>query len=266
MGGAPFQIAIETPESVKSNSIHRVSVGQKSINLFAHSYLGYGVDEGLRKVSRSISAVLDQSQIQNPCVQNGYHTKIESIDVEGTGNFSSCSRLINAMLLKSVEFNSISVPNLEYIDRFVAMSSIYYTNKFFNLSRSSTLKELKTQALDFCRKDWSLLPDHITNISYSPTYCWKGTYQYNVLSKGYKFKDSNVVIDKENKINGVDLSWTVGSMLSEITEIEIDDQEKLTFKDFFIAALSVAICCILLYIAGFKRFNWLYIRKTRKML
>jgi Golgi nucleoside diphosphatase len=60
MGGASMQIAFQVPDDFSGDSIHTVIIGSKMINVFAHSYLGYGVNQALFKINNAISSVLDK--------------------------------------------------------------------------------------------------------------------------------------------------------------------------------------------------------------
>ena len=248
MGGASFQIAIQVPSDATSNSLHNVTVGKQHLTLFAHSYLGYGVNQALWKITSSIDAVLDTDQIQNPCVQNDYRTEMDGIFVEGTGNFSACSKLIDTMLLKSPEYATIQIPNLEDVRRFVAMASFYYVNKALKLPENSSFKELKERSEELCSKSYFQLLEANNNDKYLHTYCFSSIYQYNMLTKGFGFTDKDVIIDKKGEINGVGLSWTIGAMLSEIAQIEIDDRESPSMIWLIFSFASICCLCGLIFI------------------
>lgn len=267
MGGASFQIAIEVPDNVKADSLHKVSVGKKSVNLFAHSYLGYGVNQALLKISTSISSVLDQVKIENPCIQKGFTQTTEGIESTGTGNFTACSRLVDAMLVKSAEFSSIQIPNLEYIKHFVAMASLYYVNNFFKLPANSSLKDLKHAAIQTCETPWSELEQKYKDNKFASSYCWYGIYQYNILAKGYRFKDGDVLVEKQDRINGIDLSWTTGAMLSEVAEIEIDDKPAVSILYAALASAIVFLSCFgIVWFMRKRGMRQIYAFTSRRML
>ena len=248
MGGASFQIAIQVPPDATSNSLHNVTVGKLHLTLFAHSYLGYGVNQALWKITSSIAAVLDTDYIQNPCVQNGYRTEMEGISVEGTGNFTACSKLIEAMLLKSPEYATIQIPNLEDVRRFIAMASFYYVNKALNLPENSSFKELKQKSEEFCSKQYYQLSEANPNDKYLHTYCFSSIYQYNMLTRGFRFTDEDVIIEKRGEIDGVGLSWTIGAMLSEIAQIEIDDKEPPSMIWLVFSFATMCFLCWFIFI------------------
>jgi len=249
MGGASYQIALEVEPKEISGSLHNVSVGKKSLVLYAHSYLGYGVNQAIYKVSRSISVIKNQTDIDNPCYANNYNTTIGNINVHGTGNFEECSRLIEVMFLESAEFSSIQVPSLKQTKKFVAMASFHYVNQFFQLSKTSSIQELKEAAEKYCAQDWSITKDLFKDNEFAPSYCWYSIYQWNMLSKGYGFQDNMVSIEKTDEIHGVDLSWTIGAMLNEVAEIEFDDKSGNSMSVYMgVSTIIVFVCVFLLFI------------------
>lgn len=247
MGGASFQIAVEVGDDVRSNSIHNVTVGKKHLTLFAHSYLGYGVNQALLKVSRAISSVLETNEIENPCIHKGLQLTLDGVTNKGTGNFSKCSSLIRSLMTLSPEFSSIQVPNIHKVKKFIAMASFYYANHYLGLQVGSTLEELKNAATAFCGEDYAEAIKRHPADQYSTSFCWFATYQYNMLYEGYGFRDGDVIVEKREYIDGKDLSWTTGAMLSEVAEIEIDDAEttNVSLKQVILVALSVVLVCVI---------------------
>lgn len=243
MGGASFQIAIQVPDGSSAPSIHNVTIGNKHLKLFAHSYLGYGVNQALRKITNSIAAVTNQKFITNPCVHNEYRNQFEDVFVVGSGNFSECSRLIDAMLIKSPEFETIQIPNIGEIKKFIAMASFFYVNRALNLSENSTLKDLKLKSEQLCSTPFYQAQAENPDDKYLSTYCWSSIYQYNMLTKGFGFNDRDVIVEKKGKINGVGLSWTTGAMLSEVAQIEIDDKEPKSIILLIISTIVIFMLC-----------------------
>lgn len=248
MGGASFQIALEVAKGEKP--LHTVTLGSKTIPLYAHSYLGYGANEAVDSITRSIIAVAPNDTIQHPCYPKGYKTtfKKKGINIIGTGDFEKCSSLAEQILLEASHFVSIEVPSLSRTNDFVAMASFFYANDFFKLLPSSTLDQLKNAATKFCAQDWSITEKDYPNNEYAFSYCWYGTYQYNLMTKGYKFADEKNKISKLEDINGVDLSWTIGAMLSHVGEIEIDEQPEITYPALIIANAIAFFVLLPIYI------------------
>lgn len=228
MGGASFQIALEV--GAKDKAVHYVTLGAKRVPLYAYSYLGYGANEALKQVTRSLFAVIPASNKpdQHPCYPSefrGGFPKDTDRKFVGTGNFEKCASLATEILLGATHFDSVRVPNLAATNSFVAMASFYYLNNFLKLPANSTLAELKNAVSQFCGTKWADTLAKGANPEYATGYCWYGVYQWALLSAGYHFQDGKTYIQKLDDINGVDLSWTIGAMLSHVAEIEIDDEK-----------------------------------------
>jgi Golgi nucleoside diphosphatase len=229
MGGASFQIALQVGS--KDKAIHHVTLGTQTIPLYAYSYLGYGANEALKQITRSLSAVLPIGPHKHPC----YPLNFKEPDIEGTGDFEKCAKLAHEILIDATAFEAIQVPNLAATNEFVAMASFYYTNSFLKLPKDSSLADLKKAATTFCATDWEETLKAGGDPSYAKTYCWYAAYQWVLLTEGYHFADGKTVLTKLDDINGVDLSWTIGAMLSHAGEIEIDEQPRFAFQGLILA-------------------------------
>ncbi|KAH0787011.1 ectonucleoside triphosphate diphosphohydrolase 3 [Histomonas meleagridis] len=235
MGGASFQVALEVSD--QQSPVHTVTIGDKRINIYAHSYLGYGANEALKSITRSLYAVFGSSgkPFEHPCYNNGYNGSYHGISFVGTGDFGKCSTFIQEILLQASPFSSVEIPSLEKTNSFVAMASFYYINSFFNLTAASSLDELKDKSQEFCKKNWNDLSKTYGNDEYVLTYCFASVYQWNMLAEGLGFQERKTKVAKHDDINGVDLSWTIGAMLSQAGEIEIDEKPALMFPVLILA-------------------------------
>jgi Golgi nucleoside diphosphatase len=241
MGGASFQIALQV--SSKDKAIHSVTLGTHKIPLYAYSYLGYGANEGLKQVTRSLFAILPAGSLKHPCYPLNYNETTDGGTIEGAGDFEKCAKLAHQILIDATGFEAIQVPNLAATNQFVAMSSFYYTNDFLKLPKESTLADLKKAATAFCGTDWQETLRSGAKPGYAKTYCWYAAYQWTLLSDGYHFADGKTVLTKLNDINGVELSWTIGAMLNHAGAIEIDEQPRFAFQGLILA--NVVEFCLL---------------------
>jgi Golgi nucleoside diphosphatase len=237
MGGASFQIALEV--GAKDKAIHHVRLGSQTIPLYSYSYLGYGANEALKQVTRALVAILPEGTLKHPC----YPLHFKEEPIEGTGDFERCAKLAHQILIDATGFEAVQIPNLGATNNFVAMASFYYANKFLDLPANSTLAQLKTAATKFCGTDWQQTLNTPGDPSYKRTYCWYAVYQWVLLTEGYHFADGKTVLIKLDDIDGVDLSWTIGAMLSHAGEIEIDDEPKFAFQGLILA--NVIEFCVL---------------------
>ena len=247
LGGASFQIALQVGDNELVNDALTVTIGPKKIRVFAHSYLGYGVDVSSRTITKSIAAVRMTNEIENPCFPKGYNTTVGKIQVTGSGNFDQCASLTEKILVEGPDFETVNIPGLAQTKEFVGMANLYFVNAFYKLKEDSTFEELKQKGTELCATPWSELEkkygDKPKALPYVPTYCYCAAYQYSFLTKGFKFADGNVKLIKADTIDEVDLSWTIGAMLAHVADIEIAPEKSLPFKTI-IAANIIAFCIL----------------------
>lgn len=252
MGGASMQIALEVTNEEKPSNY--VSIGKKKVGMFSHSYLGFGANEALKSITRSLYAISqDSDSFEHPCYNLGYTSNYHDKTFNGTGNFEKCTNLAKEILLKDSSFLSVNVPSLSSTNDFVAMASFYYTNSFLNLPPNSSLLDLKKESTKLCMTNWSNLTQQYPGNEFVSTYCWYSIYQWNVLTKGFSFEDGKTKVTKLDEINGADLSWTIGAMLSHVAEIEIDETKTITFPILLVYNLIIFFIILPLFIIVEKR-------------
>lgn len=253
MGGASFQIALEV--SPKEKPLQIVKIGPKRFPMYAYSYLGYGANEALKSVTRALYAITPKSETEfkHPCYPKNFKDKYKTRSFVGTGDFDECSALAEQILLEATTFLSIQVPSLSTTNKFVAMSSFYYANDFLKLSPTSSLGELKKSSSEFCSTDYNEYSKENKVNEYTPTYCWYPVYQWNLLTKGYNFADGKTQVDKRDDINGAELSWAIGAMLSHVADIEIEEEPNLAYPFLLVANLIAFLILLPVYIISERR-------------
>ncbi|OHS96566.1 hypothetical protein TRFO_37275 [Tritrichomonas foetus] len=253
MGGASFQIALEV--GAKEKPLQVVSVGSKRIPMYSYSYLGYGANEALKSLTRSLYAITPSTvqTFEHPCYPKGYKNTYKDRNFIGTGDFEKCSTLTEQIMLQATSFSSINVPSLSTTNEFVAMASFYYANTFLKLSETSSLAELKDASTKFCATEWNEIIKTNEDNEFTSTYCWYSIYQWNVLSKGYHFEDGKTKVAKLDEINGAELSWTIGAMLSHVAEIEIDEEPNIAYPVLIAANIFAFLILLPIYAISERR-------------
>ncbi|KAH0790250.1 ectonucleoside triphosphate diphosphohydrolase 1 [Histomonas meleagridis] len=220
MGGASSQISFRIKKLSGSPDEHTVNLGNHHrITIFSHSYLGYGANEALKTITNYLES---HDNHHNPCYPVNYSGHHKLFNFSGTGNFHECTQLVESVLLSQPEITDVVVPNAT--NEYVAMAAYFYLNDFLKLRSNSTLSELRQRTTEFCSRDWESIEREYPHNSYVVNYCWYGIYQWNVLTKVYHFNDNTTNVMKIDNIDGVDLSWTIGAMLKEASNIELDDR------------------------------------------
>ena len=247
LGGASFQIALQVADGELVNDATTVTIGPKKIRVFAHSYLGYGVDVSSKTITKSIAAVKMSNDITSPCYPKGYTTTVGKIKVTGTGNFDQCADLTEKILIEGPDFETVNVPGLAKTKEIVGMANLYFVNSFYGLPEDSTFEDLRQKGTELCGSEWSDLEKKYegkSSLPYVPSYCYCAAYQYTLLTKGFKFSDSTTKLTKADTIDQVDLSWTIGAMLAHVADIEISNESQLPLKAVLTANL-IAFCILL---------------------
>jgi hypothetical protein len=214
MGGASFQIAMEA--NATNEQIHTINLGSYSIPLYAISYLGYGAVEALNKVTQSLTMTptLKSVPVEHPCFPVGFQTTSRERTVSGTGNFEECAKLVRELLIRPAGFPQLNVSDRYFISEFIAVATFYYANSFLNLPMKSTLAQFKMASINYCQTKWDESLKTGVDPGFLKMYCWYGVYQWMLLTEGYHFSDESVILTK------MDLSWTLGAMLSHAGRVE----------------------------------------------
>ena len=202
-----------------------VDVAGKKYRVFSRSYLGYGQDETRKTYLEFIaqgSGCGDSSEcvVQSPCHNKGFkvHVQVNGQEriFEGTAEPDACRKIIHDLFfchssdLEKCPFSD--QPKLE--GKFYGISAIYYVLRGIGAVCSDckinvvTLLKVLTSAKSFCKKDY----DEINKNPYAKNNCFGALYIYELLTSGYQMA-SNKLIHVAIKLNGFDLSWTLGAVL-----------------------------------------------------
>lgn len=185
-------------------------------------------------------------QINDPCLPRGAKTKFEfkdkDFEINGVGDFSHCLKSMYPLLLNNLPcaeepclFNGVHAPNINFEkDKFVGISEYWYTaNDIFKMNGEYNFHEFSSKVKEFCESDWDTLKKNnedglYNNIpdSFLMDSCFKANWILNVLHEGFDLprmdvdiKDTDSADDRHvpfksaDKINGKDLSWTLGRIL-----------------------------------------------------
>ena len=121
---------------------------------------------------------------------------------------------------KNMSMNNTYQPSIPEDTMFYGISALYWSANFFKLTDNKfhAPNEFLNVAKEFCQKKWEdVVKEHITAEEYRlKNYCISGLYIYLFLAKGFKLNESKKLIMFPDKINGVEMSWTLGAMSYEI--------------------------------------------------
>lgn len=208
MGGASTQIAFVPAAESGNPPIQREFRG-KTYNIFAKSYLYMGAEQA-RKLAGSTN-----------CYPVGYPTAAG--DASGTGDFDLCANEVVEQFTALCENLEQGGPHCIFktgfsppIQKdFSAISAFYYTFDFLGLEDPVRLEDLRKKADDFCAKDWNTLKKQYPKMpeEYLKSYCFNSAYFWSLLAEGYHFGQDTGAIRATEKINGTEISWTLGALI-----------------------------------------------------
>ncbi len=208
LGGASTQIIFAT-DKPPLQSAKSVQIGANTIDLYAHSHLGFGQDQAFERVASAA------------CVNTGYTWQRDGLpDIDGAGDFQACRKAIEADLERPACANppcaSMGVHQPPMSGDFVAISGYFYTAGFHNMEdKPLNLDALAQAGQTLCDTPWDELtqqhPDMPTQ--YLHRYCFNTAYIGALLTTGFGFDPQTSTITARDHINNTELGWTLGAMM-----------------------------------------------------
>ena len=231
LGGYSLEIAFYTSEEIKEHKIN-LNLNNINYNLYSYSFENYGQD---RFYEALLHHIIDSQKeenssiiIKHPCYLNGYKTsylyKEKNYTIEGENNFDKCQeeikRIMNINEEKDKSMNNTYQPSIPEDTMFYGISALYWISDFFKLTddKFHAPNEFLTVAKEYCQKNWEdVVKEYIKEDEFRlKNYCISGIYIYYFLSKGFKLNENKKLIMFPDKINGVEMSWTLGAMSYEV--------------------------------------------------
>ena len=160
---------------------------------------------------------------------NGYTTYYvydnDNYTIIGNNDIEQCRKTVEDLMVinteKDMSMNYTYQPSVPQDTMFYGISGLYWIAKFFNLAddKFHAPKEFLTGSEQFCKKSWEEAKSEYGakyKEEYIKNYCITGYYVYAFLSKGFKLDENKKLIMFPDKINNVEVSWTLGAMSYEI--------------------------------------------------
>ncbi|NWR39152.1 ENTP8 diphosphohydrolase, partial [Tachuris rubrigastra] len=241
LGGASTQITFQpgVPVEDRNTSVFFRLYGT-NYSLYSHSYLCYGQTQALKMLLAALHQDSATAQISHPCYPRGYQENVtvaelydspcvrapstaspaQVLTVTGTGDPARCSTAIQKLFnfscgaQRPCGFNGVYQPPVR--GQFFAFAGFYYTFHFLNLTSQTSLNDVNTTILAFCKRNWSELEQTFPqDKKHLHTYCSVGIYILTLLLDGYKFNEhtwSNIHFSRQAA--NTDIGWTLGFMLN----------------------------------------------------
>ena len=230
LGGASAQVTMLVPPrkpgvplpnggGAPAAPVVPVKVGNLDVDLFTHSWLGFGQEAAQAEALRIAT---EGGSKESPCLPQGYTSKG---GVTGTGDYEGCRRLANRVVGSPKAcggphcLNGLVVPELS--GAFLATENFFYTGEFFRLRADAPPIEFERVGKAYCSESWDSVQKRYNEVPEKDLlkYCFSTSYIGAMLnnlgfaktSTGVRF--SNTVTNQEGVSSGVD--WPLGALLVE---------------------------------------------------
>ncbi|KAI0210781.1 Ectonucleoside triphosphate diphosphohydrolase 1 [Lamellibrachia satsuma] len=234
LGGASLQIAFIPAGSLLANKFP-VKVLGTYYPLYVHSYLGYGQQQILRKItdhllaSASGSAAGSAKVINNPCMLKDdikTHTVNDiAIEFRGTGNPAACRVIFRSILTegdcspKPCGLGHVYQPTIPSDKMFFELSAFAHTIKAIGIlddrSPTHTLSRIIDATSRYCNKTVdSVKRETGRNGDFLSVDCTIGVYMEVLFKDVYRFK-ATAKFSSGFKINGGEPEWPLGAVIYE---------------------------------------------------
>jgi len=228
-------------------------------DFFSTSYLSYGVDQIRHRLWKmwvddasnmkdEFGNANEKKEILNPCAFDGYTMEHEGYIFRGTGDVTECSKHLNRMIpsfQNTLSYNEEKtngmVGDIEHPPiqgNFFAMSLYFFTldalrvlalpDEAMHLSwPTPSIQELEDALHGFCGRSWTDDLEDIKHTAHKYTYphqlqhrCLEAVYIVTLLRDGYGFSTSSRDITFTYDIDGSEVEWALGMLLSLYSERE----------------------------------------------
>ncbi|CAB3400394.1 unnamed protein product [Caenorhabditis bovis] len=251
MGGASMQIAFELPrnDDFLTTNVENINLGCREddptfkYKLFVTTFLGFGVNEGIKKYEKTLEEKLNEQNgtvIQDDCLPLNLHktVKFESGNTlirRGTGNWESCSNIISRLLKPKEKsgmcsisektkcfLGSVLAPNVKLSDmELYGFSEYWYsTHDVLGLGGSYNHSVVAHKSKQFCKQRWSTIQAAAKKMLYPRadddrlrTQCFKSAWVSTVLHEGFSVDKSNNKFQSVSTIAGQEVQWALGAMI-----------------------------------------------------
>lgn len=217
LGGASTQIAFVAPADAGAPTTP-VKIGDKTFDVYAQSYLGYGQD-----IAREFLAV-------DACYNKGLR--------KGTGKYAACTKALGASVKpKKCDAGhcglaapggdgkvGVAQPPIPEKMKFYAVGAYFYARDFFGLPENATPAQLREAAggpkgnAGYCGTPWKkVVEEHKdTPEGFLESYCFSAGWIDVILQTlGFAAETDQLVWSKS--FGEVEAGWTLGAALCSVT-------------------------------------------------
>lgn len=229
LGGASLQIGFVPSGSLLANKFP-VKVLGSYFPLYVHSYLGYGQQQILKKITDYLLANNGgKTSIENPCMLKD-DIKLEesgdnTVTFRGTGNPTQCRIIFKSILgegdcsPKPCGLGPVYQPTIPESKMFFGLSAFAHTIKaigvFNDESATHTLSDINAATERYCNKTLDEVKQETgRNGDFLSIDCTVGVYMEVLFKEIYRFK-ATAKFSSGFNINGGEPEWTLGAIIYE---------------------------------------------------
>eukprot|EP00183_Erythrolobus_madagascarensis_P006794 CAMPEP_0185844378 /NCGR_PEP_ID=MMETSP1354-20130828/564_1 /TAXON_ID=708628 /ORGANISM="Erythrolobus madagascarensis, Strain CCMP3276" /LENGTH=446 /DNA_ID=CAMNT_0028544033 /DNA_START=290 /DNA_END=1630 /DNA_ORIENTATION=+ len=211
----------------------------EDVRLYTTSHLGYGIKKAKATMMEHFQARgLEKA---NPCLSRGEQSVTipfssgEPVTMTGAGDFEKCESMIDEVMGKDAGACECGVCTYgakkqpKAIKEYVAIA--FYVERTVEIGMKSpiSLKELREKGKEVCALDVAQAAHKYPNVpnGAASDLCFDLSFIHSHLhlGNGIPQDDESVLIHVVNKINGVELGWSLGAMFHELSLL---DRERAT--------------------------------------
>jgi Golgi nucleoside diphosphatase len=217
MGGASTQITFYPDSNNILTNIYPLRLADKTLNLYAHSFIYYG----LKEASKRLNAIIKQRTYNlHPCYPKDFSVfdPNEGIFFNGTSNYKVCADYAYELLEKTTtcltsecSMAGVYQPTIPKDMPFIAFSGYGYVMQAIDMPPTTTLTELKHMSFKICSMNYTQLNAIYRPNTYLPHLCFYTVYIHSVLNDGYGLGNNQVLFLTTLDIYNIE--WTLGAML-----------------------------------------------------
>jgi hypothetical protein len=259
MGGGSTQVTFEVGSAEASRIVDEdkftfTNLAGTPFHLYAHSYLGYGMDHAQAK----LRSLIPTSEAEDPCYPSGYIRPISDQSAEATriiagrGNADACQELIKRLLLSPSQDSAPGVYSREMSlrGRFVGTENFFYVRNDLKIPLDGRLPAMKEAAKAACEASISPSEEEEAAMRdgsadpYKHKGCFGLSYQAALLETLKAAGAPGVEVDIARTINGGDIDWALGAALTHFIDLGMHKQAMGSSGDSLWSRLAILLLMV----------------------
>jgi hypothetical protein len=281
MGGGSTQVSFEVGSIEEVSKLEELdsftftTLSGAPHQLYAHSYLGYGLDHAQAKL-RSMMA----TESEDPCYPVGYNRPGQKKDdeatlVTGTGDATACQTKIKEHLFDASQKGAPGqyFGELALRGAMAATENFFYVRSDLKLPLDGNIKEMRKAAVSGCSTamqptdaDKADMEAGKANPS-QPNACFGLSFQAALMDVFKADTIAGLQVQIARKINGGDIDWAMGAALKHFIDSGLaagaqPDQLPLAVRGVLVLIFAIAAIGVLRFFLGPKFCQLLQLQST----